>query len=78
MNDKKYPIGTKIKYIGYCENCKNKIGEIIKVRENNCTIILPKSTCSMMKRLGRVTCSWSDIELAVRKNQQLLFAFMDE
>ena len=77
MSNKKYPIGTKIKYIGSCEGCKNKIGEIIEACENTCYVILPKSTCSMMENTGKVICSWSDIVPMLIKNQQLLFSFMD-
>jgi len=75
--DKTYPIGTKIKYIGYCKKCKDKIGKIVEMRKNTCYITLPKSTCSAMRDTGKVMCNWSDVELAVRKNEQLLFSFME-
>ena len=77
MADKTYPIGTKIRYTGYCKACKNKIGEIVEIRRNTYYITLPKSTCSAMKNMGKLMCNWSDVELAVRKNEQLLFAFME-
>lgn len=78
MATKRYPVGTKIKYNGYCTKCRGKIGEIVKVAENACYIVLPQSTCSAFDRNGKIVCSWSDIEPISVKNQQLLFAFMDE
>lgn len=78
MADKTYPIGTKIKYIGYCRKCDGKIGKVIKGYAHTCKITLPQSTCTSAVNMGgKIICSWSDVELAVRKNEQLLFSFME-
>ena len=75
---KTYPIGTKIKYIGYCKKCKGKTGKVIEVHNSTCTITLPQSTCnSAVDRGGTIICPWSDIIPALVKNQQLLFSFME-
>ena len=74
--DKTYPIGTKIKYVGYCKKCKDKTGKIMRVYEHSCRISLPQSTCTAATS-GSIICNWDDIELLIKKNQQLLFAFMD-
>ena len=77
MSAKKYPIGTKIKYIGFCEKCGGNTGEIIKVYERSCRITLPHSHC-LSAKTGSIVCNWSDIELLIKKNEQLLFGFMEE
>ena len=75
---KTYPIGTKIKYIGYCRTCDGKIGKVIENRESTCVITLPQSTCSaVINGGGTIICSFSDIVPLIVKNQQLLFAFME-
>ena len=75
--DKTYPIGTKIKYIGYCRECKDEIGKVVDIWSNVCSIILPQSPCGAAGPRKRLTCAWSDIIPVVVKNQQLLFAFME-
>ena len=78
--DKTYPIGTKIKYIGYCTKCKDKIGKVIKIHDSTYTITLPQSTCyAAVNRGGTIVCSWSDIVPVpvLVKGQQLLFSFME-
>ncbi len=76
--DKVYPIGTKIKYIGNCARCKDKMGTIVGVNERTCIITLPLSTCGVFHYNGEMTCSWCAIEPVLVKNQQLLFAFMEQ
>jgi len=76
MMDKTYPIGTNIKYIGYCRKCKGKTGKIIKAYDNCVRVSLPQSTCSGATS-GSIVCRWPDVELLITKGQQLLFAFME-
>ena len=73
---KKYPVGTKIRYIGYCKKCKGNTGEVVREYELSCRITLPHSRCNGVMN-GTIVCSWRDIELLVKKNQQLLFSFME-
>ena len=75
--DKTYPIGTKIKYIGYCKKCKDKTGKVVDIWDNGCHVILPQSLCSAAGPENRLTCTWSDIVPMIKKNEQLLFAFME-
>lgn len=75
--DKPYPIGTAIKYIGYCQKCKGKIGKVVEITECNCWIVLPQSTCVIFVTHGRALVPWDDIELLKVKGQQLLFSFME-
>ena len=78
MDKKKtYPIGTKIKYIGYCKACKDKVGKVVGISEQTCWVVLPQSTCSAARGGRKVMCNWSDIIPIIVKNQQLLFSFMD-
>jgi len=75
MADKKYPIGTKVRYVGSCGQCKNTTGEIISVFKHLCRVRLPESPhCSSG---GWVPVKWGEIEPLVLPNQQLLFEFME-
>ena len=74
---KKYPIGTKIRYNGYCYLCKDKIGKVVGGTKYICYLSLPESGCNI-KHNQRIPCSWDSIELLVKKNQQLLFSFMEK
>jgi len=76
MATKKYPIGTKVKYIGSCRSCSEHTGKVIRAYDNMCRITLHHSNCSGA-RGGSITCVWSDIERLIKKNKQLLFAFME-
>ena len=76
MATKSYPIGTKIKFIGSCGKCKNKIGRITARDENGCYIDLPESLCSRAIA-GSFYTVWRFIEPLAVKNQQLLFSFME-
>jgi len=78
MATKKYPIGTLIRYMGYCTKCKGKVGKIVEIHDNYCYIVLPQSTCSTFTSTGKAMCSWDDLELLVKKNEQLEFAFMND
>lgn len=75
-NIQKYPVGTSIRYIGRCKKCKGKTGKIVKVTEYHPYIVLPQSNCSTMIDCGEVACNWENIELLVKKNQQLVFSFI--
>ena len=87
MDDKTYPIGTKIKYIGTynCdfggENLTGMVGKIVGIVKNFPLVYLPeakfKSSFSTKERPATVQTSWCRIEKLARKNQQLLFSFMD-
>ncbi len=75
---KPYPVGTAIKYIGFCVKCRGKTGKIIGVGELNCWVVLPQSTCGIFTTQGKALVPWSDVELLTKKNEQLLFSFMEE
>lgn len=75
---KKYPVGTRIKYIGYCGKCKDQIGKVVEVGEDICYITLPQSTCGVFHYSGKMICNWKDIEPLALKGQQLLFDFAYE
>jgi len=82
MNDKKYPIGTKIRFLHHFDF--GKIGTIVGLRSNGKPIIfLPTadkhSIDNYYPTLSDGTkftwkCSWHEIEPL--KNVQLLFSFM--
>lgn len=78
MLAKTYPVGTQIKYIGYCDRCKGQIGKIVKgVDKYTCTITLPQSTCSaVVNGNGKIACPWSDVIPISIKHEQLVFEFM--
>lgn len=77
-NKQKYPVGTAIRYNGYCSKCKGKTGKIVDISKYTCNIILPSSTCSIFECNGFAVCPWEDIIPISVKNQQLLFDFMEE
>lgn len=72
---RKYPAGTKIKYVGHCLRCKGKIGKVVSVRENGYYITLPGSFCRVAGSNKKFICTWSEIEPVLVKNEQLLFEF---
>ena len=78
MNAKKYPVGTKIKYIGHCAKCKGKAGKVVEVRGHICVITLPQSPCGVFHYNGTMQCPWQDIEPVAVKGEQLLFSFMSD
>lgn len=75
MEVKKYPVGTPIKYIGCCKDCKNKTGKIVKVFERCCYVNLPESS-HCPKSTSSVYAKWS--EIIPLKNHQYLFDFAEE
>lgn len=84
VNDecKKYPIGTKIKFIGVSYlNDGGKVGSIVGYCGGFPLIFLPESThiSDFSTQLIPATwqTGWEDIEVLSQKNQQLLFAFME-
>jgi len=94
MTDKerkeKYPIGTKIKYIGTrlsrkwgCDTTGDigKTGKIVGFYNNFPLIFLSESThtSEFSTQLVHATweTGWDSLEILPQKNQQLLFAFME-
>jgi hypothetical protein len=74
--NKKLSKGDKVRFIGTCPKCKNKIGKIVSVYGSfSCTIILPSSDCC--KNNSPIGCSISDLELIGRPGKQLRFNFME-
>ena len=82
MKNRKYPIGTLIKYTGHWGNCKDKVGRIVNIIYGVPLIYLPESQhvsiFSTKEIPATVQCGWDEIELAYKKGQQLLFSFMVE
>jgi hypothetical protein len=79
MADKlKYPVGTAIRYNGCCRDCKGKIGKIVGGGEHRCYISLPESICDKRYLPRGIPASWSDIEVLVKKDEQLVFEFYNE
>lgn len=90
MAVKKYPVGTKVKYIiksAYaCIAAKKDIGKIGKVVGYTCNndpiIFLPESEHISRHNTQLVPatwqCSWKSIEILPQKGEQLLFGFMSE
>jgi len=82
MNDKKYPIGTKIRFL-YKEADTNKIGTIVAISSwGNPVIFLPTAEKHISggnyPKLRNGTkyswkCTWYEIEKVAEKNQQLYF-----
>jgi len=82
MNDKKYPIGTKIRFL-YKRVDTNKIGTIVAITPwGNPVIFLPTAQKHISDgyyfTLDDGTkyswqCKWREIEKVVEKNQQLYF-----
>lgn len=88
MADKKYPVGTKIKYIGIHrilfegEKFTGMIGKVVGIEEGYPLIYLPKATAvsqySTKKRPATIQTAWCRIEKLVQKNEQLLFSFVEK
>ena len=85
MADKKYSIGTKIRYTGNSDGNwwrDGWEGTIVGIVNDFPLIYLPKSTfiSSYSTTECRVTAqtSWGAIERVIQKNQQLLFSFMQD
>lgn len=88
MSDKKYPIGTKIKYVEPDPTHKaakdiGKIGKIVGYHGWDWPVIfLPKSKHISSKSTSHTpaswACGWESIEVLLPKiNEQLLFSFME-
>ena len=84
--DKKYPIGTKIRFINKTIDT-NKTGTIVGLRPGSGrpVVFLPTAEKHIIENryptLSGGTkftwkCGWDEIELLVQKNEQLLFSFM--
>ena len=82
---KKYPIGTKIKFIQPAFDTNEK-GRIVGFNGNRPTIFLPTARKHIVGGYHPVLsdgtkftwhCRWKEIEPLVVKGQQLLFAFME-
>lgn len=81
MDDRKYPIGTKIIYKPNTTSVNSearkdigKQGTVIANLGNQVKIHLPTSE----KRNKTWQTSWKNIKPILVKNQQLLFSFMEE
>ena len=85
----KYPIGTKIKWVGPYRQFSimnddiGKTGEIVGIENNYPLIYLPDSkvvSCySTTDRLVTIQCAWLNIESIEPKiGEQLEFSFMSE
>jgi len=76
----KYPIGTRIRYIGFIREDVGKIGKIVGyVNEDTVWIVVPNSYIAL-ELYGYSEHKWStwltNVELLVIPNQQLEFDFM--
>ncbi len=90
MATKKYPIGTKIRFIGDSKRKPNEFmyeddgltGKIVGIEQGYPLIFLPESeyisVFSTKKRPATVQCDWYQIEPLVVKGEQLLFSFMEQ
>lgn len=88
--DKKYPIGTKIKFTlderfanHLAKKDIGKTGKIVGYNKGGSVFIfLPESTHSAsnstLSRPISWWANWKDIEILSQKNQQLIFSFMDK
>lgn len=86
----KYPIGTKIKWVldvrwmnDKAKKDVGKTGKIVGYDNRNCPFIfLPESKHFISNSTQAVLISWlsswKNLEILLQKNQQLLFAFMEQ
>ena len=75
-------IGDDIRFIfACCEKGARKKGKIVALEGGWPVIFVPECTCvstfSSPKCPASVQCGWGNIEVILRKNQQLLFSFME-
>lgn len=84
MATKKYPIGTKIRFIANEDMCyqakkdDGKVGKVVgETPYGTVQIFLPDSVKGYNARCTWNT-KWENIKPLALKNQQLLFAFMGE
>lgn len=85
MVEKKYPIGTKIRYKrldGFLsERLYGMTGKIVGIVGNFPLIYLPTanfvSAYSTKECPVTVQTSWDSLEILLQKNEQLLFSFME-
>ena len=89
MNDKKYSIGTKIRFLN-SEFDTGMVGTIVGYwgfGDENPAIYLPTADKHIKYKcypilLGGIRftwkCHWNELEILVQKNQQLLFNFMKD
>lgn len=80
----KYPVGTKIKYIGNRWDDtvdRGKVGTIVNFHGAYPIIFLPKSThlssFSTLEIPASWEVGWDSLKILPQKNQQLLFTFME-
>ena len=85
MATKKYPIGTRIRFL-YDNEDKGKIGVITDANEVSVTIYLPtaekhieRGYCPTDHKGNKMSwyCDWNQIEVIPQVGQQLLFSFME-
>jgi len=80
----KYPVGTKVKYIGYsgCDETGDvgKIGTIVNFYNETPLIFLPNSNHVSIYSTSDIPASWltlwTSLEILPIKGQQLMFEFM--
>lgn len=81
MATKKYPIGTTVIFMAKKDMCSQaqqddgKVGEVIESDPWGVRIFLLESVKG--KGCGYWHTSWENIRPVVKKNQQLLFSFME-
>ena len=78
----KYPIGTRIKYKGSAKQDVGKEGKIVGWETDSIVrIVIPDSFVALDCYGDPLHC-WTtyitDVEILARKNEQLLFEFMNE
>jgi len=88
MDDKKYPVGTRIMYypprshsMGSVRDDRGRIGTIVGIsRHNHPLIYLPESKNISIYSTEQVPATWqthwSYLKILSQKNQQLEFSFM--
>ena len=84
MATKKYPIGTKVVFIANADMCYEarqdggKIGKIVgEGAIDSAVVYLPDSVKNWGRHKTWYT-NWKNVKPLVKKNEQLLFAFMDD
>lgn len=78
----KYPIGTRIRYKGICKADVGKEGRIVGLGKGNTIHIVVPGSYVALSIYNDSSHPWTtfvtDVEVLVRKNEQLLFDFMNE
>ena len=79
---KKYPIGTRIRYKGVYKGDVDKEGRIVGWESDDVIRIVVSGSILALDIYNDSSHSWTtyitDVEVLARKNEQLLFDFMNE